>query len=320
MLRTILIYLSQADWMRRLVMGVGLVRRVAKRFVAGETLEEALAVIKELNQAGMFATLDQLGEHTETFDQAVNTTEDILTILDEIDRSGIKSGLSVKLTQIGLGMDNTLCEKNLARIVGKAAEKNLFVRIDMEDFGSLETTLFLYWKMRREHGFNNVGMVIQSYLYRSEQDIADLLKADTRIRLVKGAYKEPAELAYPKKADVDAAFDRITDLLLAHAAREDSPPISQEGRWPPVTALGTHDGVRIEYGIEVARQLGVPKEKLEVQMLYGIRRDLQLDLVKRGYPVRIYVPFGTEWYPYFMRRLAERPANLWFFISSLFRQ
>ena len=248
MLRTILIYLSQADWMRRLVMGFGLSRRVARRFVAGETLEEAVDVVRELNQAGMVATMDQLGEHTERPEQAVNTTENILKILDAIETSGIKSGLSVKLTQIGLGMDNALCERNLAQILASAAEKGLFVRIDMEDFACLEPTLSMYWKMRRDHHFGNVGMVIQSYLYRSEEDTARLLEADTRIRLVKGAYKEPPEVAYPDKKDVDAAFDRITALLLEHARQPESPELSQEGRWPPVTALGTHDDARINYG------------------------------------------------------------------------
>ena len=319
MLRTILIYLSQADWMRRLVMSIGLARKVALRFVAGETLEEAIEVVKELNQAGMYATIDQLGEHTETRDQAVKTTENILKILGAIQRSGVRSGLSIKLTQIGLGMDDPLCEENLARILTSARDKGLFVRIDMEDYDCLESTIALYWKMRRDHGFENVGMVIQSYLYRSEEDTANLLEVDTKIRLVKGAYKEPEEVAYPEKADVDTAFDRITALMLDHARGEQSPAVGKDGRWPPVTALGTHDEIRINFGINYAKQHGIPKEKLEIQMLYGIRRELQRSLAAEGYPVRIYVPFGTDWYPYFMRRLAERPANLWFFISSFFR-
>ena len=320
MLRSILIYLSQADWMKRLVMKVGLARRVAKRFVAGETLEEGIAAVAEINKRGMYATMDQLGEHTETPDQARSTTEEILKILEAIDRSGVKSGLSVKLTQIGLGMDDALCAQNLARIIGSAKDKGIFVRIDMEDFECLDPTLAIYWQMRNEYHFDNVGMVIQSYLYRSEEDIADLLKADTPIRLVKGAYKEPSEVAYPQKKDVDAAFDRITMQLLDHAKGENSPAVSEDGRHPPVTALGTHDAARIDFGVHYAQVNGVPKEKLEIQMLYGIRRDLQQELADQGYPVRIYVPFGSEWYPYFMRRLAERPANLWFFISSLFRK
>jgi proline dehydrogenase len=320
MLRTILIYLSQADWMRRLVMSIGVARKVALRFVAGETLGNAIEVVKELNQAGMYATIDQLGEHTETSDQAVKTTENILKILEAIKISRVKSGLSIKLTQIGLGTDDALCEENLARILTSAQDKGLFVRIDMEDYPCLEPTLALYKKMCQDRGFKNLGVVIQSYLYRSEEDTVALLAEDTKIRLVKGAYKEPEEVAYPAKADVDAAFDRITALMLDHARGEDSPPLGEEGRWPPVTALGTHDETRIDFGIQYARENSIPKEKLEIQMLYGIRRDLQRSLAAEGYPVRIYVPFGTDWYPYFMRRLAERPANLWFFISSLFRK
>ncbi|MBN2046088.1 MAG: proline dehydrogenase family protein [Anaerolineales bacterium] len=320
MLRSILIYLSQAAWAKRLVMGVGIARRVAKRFVAGETLEEGIAAVAAINQQGMYATMDQLGEHTETAEQAANTTDQILKILDQIHSSGVKSGLSVKLTQIGLGMDDTLCAENLILILTSARDKGIFVRIDMEDYTCLEPTLGLYWKMRNQYGFDNLGMVIQSYLYRSGDDVAALLQSDTTIRLVKGAYKEPPEVAYPHKKDVDAAFDQITAQLLDHARREDSPPVSEDGRCPPVTALGTHDEARINFGIQYAEQYGIPKEKLEIQMLYGIRRDLQRQLTNQGYPVRIYVPFGTEWYPYFMRRLAERPANLWFFISSLFRK
>lgn len=320
MLRTILIYLSQADWMRRLVMGFGLARRVALRFVAGETLEEAIAAIRELNQASIYATLDMLGEHTETPQQAENTTREILKVLDAIHETGVQSGLSIKLTQIGMGMDEAECEENLASILTSAKEKNIFVRIDMEDSSCVDSTIDAYWKMRTDYGFENLGMVIQSYLYRSLEDTAALLEADTRIRLVKGAYKEPPEVAFPAKSDVDAEFDRITDLLLDHASADTSPAVSEDGRWPPVTALGTHDDARINYAIQAARELGIPKQKLEIQMLHGIRRDLQHSLVAEGYPVRVYVPFGTEWYPYFMRRLAERPANLWFFISSLFRK
>jgi proline dehydrogenase len=320
MLRSLLIYLSQANWMRRLVTGWGIARRVALRFVAGETLEEAIAAAKIINENGMYATMDQLGEHTETSEQAKSTAEDILTILDAIDKSGVKSGLSVKLTQIGLTLDEALCEENLAKIISHAGKYNIFVRIDMEDSECLDATMRLYWKMINEYHFENVGMVIQSYLYRSDKDVDDLLEADTRIRMVKGAYKEPAEIAYPKKKDVDEAFDRLTEMMLEHAISDDSPGVYDGGGyWPPVTAVASHDEGRVQFAIGKAESLGVPKEKLEFQMLYGIRRELQQRLTTQGYPVRIYVPFGTEWYPYFMRRLAERPANLWFFISSLLR-
>jgi proline dehydrogenase len=201
----------------------------------------------------------------------------------------------------------------------RAKKYNIFVRIDMEDSECVDATMDLYWKMRREYGFENVGMVIQSYLYRSEQDTADLLAEGTRIRMVKGAYREPPEIAFPKKRDVDHAFDVLTYMMLDAAKEESSPAVSEDGRWPPVTAVASHDEVRVRNSIAYAQEHGIPKEKLEFQMLYGIRRELQRQLTEDGYPVRIYVPFGTEWYPYFMRRLAERPANLWFFISSLLR-
>jgi proline dehydrogenase len=320
MLRSLLIYLSQVEWMRRLVMGWKIARKVAYRFVAGETLDSAIAVVRELNSASMLATLDQLGEHTQTIDQAKKTTKDVLHILEEIDRSGIRAGLSVKLTQIGLLLDEQLCEENLVEILEGASKKNLFVRIDMEDSHCIDATFRIYWKMRLDHQFENVGMVIQSYLYRSDQDTAELLAKDTKIRMVKGAYKEPEEIAYPKKQDVDDAFDRLVRMMLDHAVAESSPAVSEDGRWPPVTAVATHDKARIDAAIAYAERNGIPKRKLEFQMLYGIRRDLQQELAAEGYPVRVYVAFGTEWYPFFMRRLAERPANLWFFVSSLFRK
>jgi proline dehydrogenase len=320
MLRSLLIYLSQADWMRRLMMSMKIARKVALRFVAGETLEQAIDVIKELNDKSMLATLDQLGEHTDTAEKAENTTTEIIKILDAIDHSGVKSGLSIKLSQLGLLLDQDLCEKNVKQILGHAQKLNIFVRIDMEESACVDATIELYWKMRREYQFENVGMVIQSCLYRSKQDTADLLAGGSRIRMVKGAYLEPPEIAYPKKKDTDAAFDDLTRMMLDAAKSEASPAVSEDGRWPPVTAAGTHDEVRIMNAIAYAESNGIPKEKLEIQMLHGIRRDLQQRLTEQGFPVRIYVPFGTEWYPYFMRRLAERPANLWFFVSSLFRK
>jgi proline dehydrogenase len=320
MLRSLLIFLSKADWMRHLVMDLRIARRVALRFVAGEELTDAIEVVQRLNALSMNATLDQLGEDILTADRARKTTDDILRILDVIEESGVRSNVSIKLTQIGLLLDENLCVDNLVRILTLAQNLNTFVRIDMEDSACIEGTFRLYWKMRTELGFDNVGMVIQSYLYRSDEDTQALLAEDTRIRMVKGAYNEPSEIAYPKKKDVDKSFDRLVKMMLESAQPETSFTISPDGKWPPITAVATHDLKRIEYAIDTADQLGIPKEKLEFQLLYGIRRNLQEDLVRKGYPVRIYVPFGTEWYPYFMRRLAERPANLWFFISSLFRK
>ncbi len=321
MLRSILIYLSQAEWMQRLVTNWGVARRVALRFVAGETLDEAIEVVKQLNQKSknIHATLDQLGEHTHTSDDARRTAAQIIDILDAIQSSGVRSGLSLKLTQLGLALDEDLCAENLKQILTRAKEVNLFVRIDIEDSACVDPTLRIYNRMCHEYGFENVGMALQSYLFRSEQDARDLLATGTRIRMVKGAYSEPPEIAYPKKQDVDHNFDVLMDLMADASLKPDAPAISEDGRWPPISAAGTHDGARIDHAKEYARQINLPKEKLEFQMLYGIRRELQESLAAEGYPVRVYVPFGTEWYPYFMRRLAERPANLWFFIGSLIR-
>jgi proline dehydrogenase len=320
MLRSLLIYLSKADWMRHRVMAWKIARKVALRFVAGETLQDAIAAVQRLNVLSMNATLDQLGEDTFKAERAVETADDIIKILDQIEQSGVRSNLSVKLSQIGLALDEILCGENLARILSHAQKLNTFVRIDMEGSDCIDGTFRLYWKMRQELGFDNVGMVIQSYLYRSDEDTQQLLANDTRIRMVKGAYQEPPEIAYPKKRDVDQSFDRLVKMMLEAAHPDSSPGISADGKWPPITAVATHDQKRIDYAIQIARQFGVPKEKVEFQMLYGIRRDIQEDLVSRGYPVRIYVPYGSEWYPFFMRRLAERPANLWFFVSSLFQR
>jgi proline dehydrogenase len=301
-------------------MGWKIARKVALRFVAGERLEDAIEVIRRLNSNSMNATLDQLGEDTHTADEARKTTSDIINILDEIEKSGVRSNLSIKLTQIGLALDERLCGENLEKILSHAKQLSTFVRIDMEGSDCIEGAFRLYRKMRHESGYDNVGMVLQSYLYRSDEDTQALLTDNTRIRMVKGAYKEPHDIAYPKKKDVDLYFDRLVKMMLEAARSESSPGICVDGKWPPITAVATHDQKRIDYAIETAKDLGVPKEKVEFQMLYGIRRDIQEDLVERGYPVRIYVPYGIEWYPYFMRRLAERPANLWFFVSSFLRR
>ena len=319
MLRSLLIYLSKANWIRRLVMRWKIARKVALRFVAGEQLADAIEAVKILNQKSLYATLDHLGEDANTIEETQKTTEGILTILETIEESGVRSNLSIKPSHIGLTLDEEVCSQNLENILSRAKKLNTFVRIDMEDSPCVDATLRLYWKMRNEKGFDNVGVVIQSYLYRSDEDTEILLKENTRIRMVKGAYKEPPEIAYPKKKDVDAAFDRLVDMMLEKVKSDESPGLSDDGKWPPITAVASHDEKRINHAIETAQKLGIPKQKLEFQMLYGIRRGLQERLVAKGYPVRIYVPFGTEWYPYFMRRLAERPANLWFFISSFFR-
>ncbi|NOY98153.1 MAG: proline dehydrogenase [Chloroflexi bacterium] len=321
MLRSFLIYLSKAGWAQRMVTGWSFAWKTASRFVAGEMMEDAIRVIRELNGKGINATLDHLGEHTSTAEEAARATEDILAILDAIDDAEARSSVSIKLTQIGLALDVGVCRQNLARILQRAKEHKNFVRIDMEDTPYTDATIEMYQAMLAQ-GFTpkHVGLVIQSYLYRTEADARQLLEQGTRIRLVKGAYKEPPDKAYPKKADVDANFDLLTKIMIDAALAAGSPRLSRDGRVPPIPALGTHDEARIEFAKQYAQKVGLPKEALEIQMLYGIRRDLQEQLVAEGYPVRVYVPFGSEWYPYFVRRLAERPANLWFFISNLLKK
>jgi proline dehydrogenase len=320
MLRSTLIYLSKASWARRLVTGWSIAWRTASRFVAGENLEDAIRAIKGLNDKGIEATLDHLGEHTTTPDEALRATEDIIQAFDAIERSNVRASVSIKLTQIGLSLDEELCAQNLERILTYAKERDNFVRIDMEDSPWVDQTLGLYQRMRDECDCSNVGVVIQSYLYRSAEDVRRIVSDAGRVRLCKGAYKEPPEVAYPRKKDVDGNFDRLVEMLIDGALSQDSPWISENGRVPPIPAIASHDAQRLAYAKSYAEKIGLPKKALEFQMLYGIRRDLQEQIAQEGYPVRVYVPYGTEWYPYFMRRLAERPANLWFFISNLLRK
>ncbi len=318
MFRATFIYLSKAGWARHIVTRWKFAWNAASRFVAGETLEDAMRTVSELNQLGINATLDHLGEHTTNPDQANTATQDILAIFDAIEETGVRANVSIKLTQIGLAIDERLAMRNLRRILSYARQKNNWVRIDMEDSPWVDITLRLYQRMRAD-GLTNVGVVVQSYLYRSEDDIRALMQHGGRVRLCKGAYKEPADVAFPKKKDVDANYDRLTEILIAGSLDNQSPLLSEDCRVPPILAVASHDPLRIEFAKNRARQMGMSKLALEFQMLYGIGRDMQKQLVREGYPVRVYVPYGAEWYPYFVRRLAERPANLWFFLSNFFR-
>ena len=321
MLRSFFIYLSKAVWAQKLVTSWGFAWRAASRFVAGESAEDAIRVVRELNAKGIHATLDHLGEHTSTAQEADKATDDILLILNEIDKAGVKANVSVKLTQIGMGLNEEICRHNLGRILEQVKKNGNFLRIDMEDTPYTDITISTYHSMlERGYDTNHVGLVIQAYLYRSEEDLRKLLKAGTRIRLVKGAYKEPPDKAYPKKADTDANFDLLAKIMLDAAREFESNTISLDKRIPPIPAIASHDDNRIAFAKQHAEKIGLLKGALEFQMLYGIRRDLQEQLVKEGYPVRVYVPFGAQWYPYFMRRLAERPANIWFFVSNFFRK
>jgi len=320
MLRSFLISIFKVGWIRQVVTRSSIGWRTASRFVAGEKLEDAIQVVKNLNQMGINATLDHLGEHTTSKEEAKNATESALSILEAIDQAGVRSNLSVKLTQIGLALDEELCTQNLQRIIESAKKFGTFVRIDMEDSPWVEKTIELYRLMRQNCSCENLGIVIQAYLYRSSDDIAQLMQDQSRVRLCKGAYSEPPNVAFPKKRDVDENFDRLTKKLIDASLKSGSDQISADGRIPPVPAIATHDDQRIIYAKNYAKQVGLPDKALEFQMLYGIRRDLQEQLSAQGYPVRVYVAYGKEWYPFFTRRLAERPANLWFFMSNYFRK
>ena len=319
MLRSFFISLSKATWAQQLITSWKFAWRAASRFVAGNSIQDAVLVVRELNAKGMNVTLDHLGEATTTREDALKATEDILELLDQIEHAKIRANISVKLTQIGLALDEKLCSQNLEKILTCAGQDGNFVRVDMEDTPFTDRTIQMYRQMRAK-GFDHTGLVIQSYLFRSEKDIQELLADGTPIRLVKGAYDEPPELAFPKKADVDSNYDLLTERLIDAAIKAGSPILSVDGRIPPIPALGTHDQKRIEFAKDYASKRGMHKQALEFQMLFGIRRDLQNQCLNEGYPVRIYVPYGTHWYQYYMRRLAERPANIWFFVSNYFRR
>jgi proline dehydrogenase len=319
MLRSFFITLSKAAWAQKLITSWKFSWRAASRFVAGDSIQDAILVVKELNAKGINVTLDHLGEATATREDALKATEDILELLDQIEPAKVRANISVKLTQIGLAVDEILCSQNLEKILARASQYGNFVRIDMEDSPFTDKTIQFYRQMQAK-GFENVGLVIQSYLYRSDKDIQELLADRTPIRLVKGAYDEPPELAFPKKVDVDSNYDLLAERLLEAANGAGSPNLPTNGRIPPIPAFGTHDQRRIQFAKDYATKIGLPKKAMEFQMLYGIRRDLQELCISDGYPVRVYVPYGTHWYQYYMRRLAERPANIWFFVSNYLKK
>jgi len=319
MFRSFFISLSKAAWAKNIITGWSFAWSMASRFIAGEKLEDAITVIKTLNSKGINTTLDHLGENTTTPEEARRATQAILEILDAIDRAGVCSNVSIKLSQIGLLLDKALCVENLAAVLEHAAVLNNFVRIDMEDSTLTQATLDVVHQIHLK-GFNNVGTVIQSYLHRSEKDICKLVEEGVRVRLCKGAYKEPTEIAYPKKKDVDVNYDHLAMVLIEGLLSNGSPKLDKNGKVPPLLAIATHDTHRISFAKSYAQKVNLPNDAMEFQLLYGIRRDLQEQLVAEGYPVRIYVPYGTQWYPYFMRRLGERPANVWFIVSNFFRQ
>jgi proline dehydrogenase len=300
--RKTFLMLSENNWLHEFIMSHGFSKSMASRFTAGETLKEAVLAVQELNRKGMFATLDHLGENVSTKEEALRSSEIYFQILDDIQKNGVNSNVSLKMTELGLDLDPELARDNLEKILKRAAERNNFIRIDMEGSNYTEKTLTLFQQVYQV--YKNVGVVIQAYLYRSEKDIENLIKMQARVRLCKGAYSEPPDTAFPKKTDVDQNYLKLMKMLLLN------------GNYP---GFATHDPQIIEAIQRTAQEHKVPLDRFEFQMLYGIRRDLQDELVKQGYNLRIYVPFGTHWYPYFMRRLAERPANLFFFLKNLTR-
>jgi len=278
-------------------------QRLSGRFVAGETLEQALAVARRLNSEGITVTLDHLGESVSTLGEAAEARDVYLRTLDAIHEDGIQGNVSLKLTQFGLDLSDEECEANVDRLVKRAAELGSFVRVDMESSAYTDRTLHLVHRLFERHG--TVGVVLQSYLYRSRADTDALNAAGIRVRLCKGAYLEPAEVAFPEKADVDKSYLELAGQLL------------ERGSYP---AFATHDEAIIRKIRAMVEERKIPRDAFEFQMLYGIRRDLQRQLVKEGYRLRLYVPFGKAWYPYYMRRLAERPANVFFMLRNLVRR
>jgi proline dehydrogenase len=306
-MRDFFLALSRSERLRSMMVHFGPARAVARRFVAGERLEEAIAAVQALNEQGLLATLDHLGENITSETEARDATTEVLDLLEAIEAGDIQSGVSVKLTQLGLDLHPALAAENLERIVARAAQAGRFVRIDMESYDYVQPTLDLFEELWGR--YKNVGVVIQSYLYRSADDVARLVRLGASVRLVKGAYDEPPEVAYPDKGDTDANFVRLLEQLFNDQARAN-------GVFP---AIATHDEALIDWTKAHARRLGIPPDRFEFQMLYGIRSALQRRLVAEGYQVRAYVPYGEQWYPYLMRRLAERPANVLFLLRSLLR-
>jgi len=302
MLKDTLLYLSQNERVHDFVMQNRMARGASRRFVAGEDIEDAILATRELNKRGIQVALDYLGENVTSEEEARGATKVYLSGIELIKRATVNANISVKLTALGLDISQELCEENLTTILEQAQKNSLFVCIDMESSEYTERTVDITWRMHKQ--FEYVGTVIQSCLYRSKKDIEQLIAQGVRVRLVKGAYKEPQDVAYQSKSGVDHSYIQLMMLLLAR------------GNYP---AIATHDETILNAACKYARDHGISKEAFEFQMLYGIRRDLQDNLVRRGYDMRVYVPYGSQWYPYLMRRMAERPANLMFVLSNVLR-
>lgn len=302
MLRSTFLYLSKSERLKRFLTSFKSFNSITKRFVAGEEVDEAIDAIRTLNARSIATSFDHLGESISSEGETREEVREYLRILDRISETGIDSNVSVKLTQLGLDVSPELCYLNTLDIVAAASRLKNFVRIDMEDSSKTDGTLDVFRRLRQD--YNNVGIVIQAYLYRSEKDVEGLLKAGARVRLCKGAYNEPPTAAFRLKQQVDDNFVRLMKLLLTSGIYH---------------GIATHDEKMIQATKAFAAERGISRAAFEFQMLYGIRRDLQEQLVADGYRMRVYVPYGKYWYPYFMRRLAERPANLWFVAKNMIK-
>lgn len=302
MLKDTLLYLAQNQKMHNFVLHNPITRTASLRFVAGEGLDDAVQVAHMLNKQGLQVALDLLGENVADDKETRAAVQDYIKAIDLIEKTDVDANISVKLTALGLDISRELCEDNLRTVLEQAGKQKTFVCIDMEGSDYTEQTVDM--TLRMHESFEHVGTVIQSYLHRSRKDLEQLIFQGVRVRLVKGAYKEQQSIAYQNKTDVDRNYVQLMTLLLSR------------GNYP---AIATHDEAIIDAACKHVRDHGISKSSFEFQMLYGIRRDLQEKLVKQGYNMRVYVPYGSQWYPYLMRRMAERPANLMFVMSNLWR-
>lgn len=302
LMRDFFLFLSKNRFFTKMAKKYGL-RFGASRFVAGETIEQAVKVIKDLNESGLIVTIDYLGEFVDNEQEANEMADNSIIAIKAIGREKLNSQLSLKMTSMGLDISDEVVMRNMRRILEAAKENGVFVTIDMEDYSRCGKTLEIFKQLKSE--YDNIGTVIQAYLYRTEKDMEDLNDYSPNLRLVKGAYKESPEVAFPEKRDVDENYKKIIQMHLLN------------GNY---TAIASHDEAIIEFTKQFVKEHNISNDQFEFQMLYGIRTERQLELVKEGYKMRVYVPYGTDWYGYFMRRLAERPANVAFVLKGIFKR
>ena len=302
--RSTLLFLSRQEGLKDFATKFRPFQKMTTRFVAGEDIETTVRAIRDLNAHGCTATFDHLNESVTSVAETEGEVREYKRVLARIEETGIRSNVSIKLTQFGLSIDPELAYRNARAVVEEAARRRNFVRVDMEDSAVTEVTLDIFRRLRAEFDLDTVGIVLQSYLRRTFDDVREMLKIPARIRLCKGAYNEPPEVAFPDKRDVDENYVRCMKLMLGSGVYH---------------GIATHDERMIAATKKFAQAEGIGKDKFEFQMLYGVRRDLQERLAREGYGMRVYVPYGKTWYPYFMRRLAERPANVWFVLKNLLK-